>query len=46
MEKVYNIVIESAYNLNNIFNLNVNLTPAFNNAGYLFYLEYHSYVSD
>lgn len=40
MEKIYNIVIESAYNLNNIFNLNVNLTPAFNNAGYLFYLEY------
>lgn len=34
MEKVYNIIIESAYNLN------VNLIPAFNNAGYLFYLEY------
>ena len=40
MKKVYNIIIESAYNLNNIFNLDVNLIPAFNNAGYLLYLEY------
>jgi uncharacterized protein YjbI with pentapeptide repeats len=34
MKKVYNIIIESAYNLN------ANLIPAFNNAGYLLYLEY------
>ena len=40
MEKVYNIVKESAYTLNNIFNLNANLIQAFNNAGYLLYLEY------
>ena len=40
MKKVYNIITESAYNLNNIFNLDVNLIPAFNNAGYLLYLEY------
>lgn len=40
MKKVYNIITESAYNLNNIFNLNANLIPAFNNAGYLLYLEY------
>jgi hypothetical protein len=40
MKKVYNIITETAYNLNNIFNLDVNLIPAFNNAGYLLYLEY------
>lgn len=40
MEKAYNIIRESIYNLNNIFNLDIDLIPSFNNAGYLFYLEY------